>query len=142
MTNLAPFRDTGSSRHAWRLKKWVGGFLYSPAWGVQRISVQNDGPNNAEHVVMTDALPGGGTFFSAIPSQGTCGESVGAVTCNLLDIGPGVSAYVLIVVTPATVGTITNTASVASDIEDPFPAITPPMRILRRCLQLTRIWKC
>ena len=82
------------------------------------VTVNNSGPQLSENVVVTDNLPNGVTFVSAIPSQGSCSESSGVVTCNLGNIGNGGNAIVTIIVNTTTTGTITNNASVASNTID------------------------
>jgi uncharacterized repeat protein (TIGR01451 family) len=83
------------------------------------VNVSNNGPDLAENVVLTDDLPDGVNYVSAMPSQGTCSEADGVVTCDLGDMASGGSADVTIVVNAPTAGTLTNTASVASDTGDP-----------------------
>lgn len=87
------------------------------------LDVTNNGPDTASNVVVTDTLPGTVTFQSASTSQGACSESGGTVTCNVGDIANGDSVEINILVTaPPTPGTITNTASVTSDSDDPNAA--------------------
>ncbi len=83
------------------------------------LTVANGGPNTATGVVLTDTLPGGVTFVSATPSQGSCSQAGGTVTCNLGDIPNGSSASASIVITTTAAGTITNTASVGAATSDP-----------------------
>ena len=83
------------------------------------IPVTNNGPDPATGVVVTDTLAAEVTFVSATPSQGSCSESSGTVTCNLDDLANGGSATVTIVVTPVAGCALNNTASVASDLPDP-----------------------
>ena len=71
---------------------------------------------------MTDTLPAGVTFESATPTQGTCSESSGTVTCALGTIANGANAGVEVKVTPQNPGTITNQAAVTSDLADPDSA--------------------
>ncbi|HEX3281567.1 MAG TPA: SBBP repeat-containing protein, partial [Pyrinomonadaceae bacterium] len=82
-----------------------------------RIVVTNNGPSPATNVTMTDQLPSGPSFVSAIPSQGSCGGT--PLTCNLGAIANASTAIVSITVTPQTVGQLTNTASVAGAENDP-----------------------
>ncbi len=83
------------------------------------VTVRNNGCSNATGVTLTDTLPGSVTFGSATPSQGSCSESGGTVTCNLGNLTSGNGATVTITVTPNTAGTITNTASVTGNEGDP-----------------------
>ncbi len=87
------------------------------------LTAHNAGPQNATGVVLTDTLPGGVTFDSATPSQGApCNESSGTVTCNLGTIADDADATVEIKVTPQGPGTLTNQASITSDLADPDTA--------------------
>jgi len=80
------------------------------------LTVENLGPNAAVNVLLTDTLPISVTFDSA---TAPCTETDGVVTCPLGEINPDNSAVIDVVVTaPETVGTLTNTATVASDTRD------------------------
>ncbi|RMF79038.1 MAG: PKD domain-containing protein, partial [Chloroflexi bacterium] len=70
---------------------------------------------------LVDVLPGGVTFVSATPTQGSCGESGGTVTCPLGTLANGGSATITIVITTTGTGTITNTASATGTVVDPAP---------------------
>ena len=83
------------------------------------LTVQNAGPQAAPGVQLTDDLPAGVTFDSATPSQGSCSESSGTVTCALGTLADQQSATVELKVRPQSAGTITNQASVDSDAHDP-----------------------
>ncbi|MDX6304191.1 MAG: hypothetical protein QOI77_1160 [Blastocatellia bacterium] len=83
-----------------------------------RITVTNNGPSPATNVIVTDALPAGSVFVSAIPNQGTCSGTT-TVTCNLTSIANGAVATVNITVTPQAPGQLTNTASVVATETDP-----------------------
>jgi uncharacterized repeat protein (TIGR01451 family) len=94
------------------------------------ITVSNGGPQNATGVTVSDPLPASTHFNSASSTQGTCTRSTtttpepkdGTVTCSLGGLANGATATVTIVVTPTTLGTLTNTASVTGDQADPTPA--------------------
>ena len=87
------------------------------------VSVDNLGPSDAVGIVVTDTLPAGVTFVSAVPDQGSCSELAGVVTCSLGSLATSVSADVVITVsvpagTPA--GTVlTNDVSLTSTTPDP-----------------------
>ncbi len=83
------------------------------------VTVTNLGPDDASNVVVTDTLPAGATFGSAVPDQGSCGEAAGVVTCNLGGITSGSSVNITITITPTTVGTAVNTVDVTGDENDP-----------------------
>jgi uncharacterized repeat protein (TIGR01451 family) len=82
----------------------------------------NDGPSDATGVQVVDLLPGSVSFVSATPTQGTCSESAGTVTCDLGAVASGATASVQIVVTPSTSGTLSNTATVSATEGDPQSA--------------------
>jgi len=89
------------------------------------ISVNNIGPGDASGVSMADALDGAVAFVSATPSQGTCSQSAGTVTCGIGALASGASATVTIIVsTPDVVEplTVSNTASVTAIEQDSNPA--------------------
>jgi len=86
------------------------------------VTASNNGPDPAQNVVLTDNLPAGVTFGSAVPGQGTCGQVAGVVTCDLGDITASGSTSVIITVTTTAPGTLTNNASVTSDTVDPNEA--------------------
>lgn len=70
-----------------------------------------------------DRLPEGVTLRSSGTSQGTCQETLHAVTCDLGSLAAGASATVTVTVMAPTAGTIVDTATVASDaVDDPDPA--------------------
>jgi uncharacterized repeat protein (TIGR01451 family) len=78
------------------------------------ITVNNAGPSAASNVTVTDILPAGTTFVSAIPSQGSCSGTT-TVTCNLGTLNAAGSATIALSLTlPSTPGVVANTASVTT----------------------------
>ncbi len=86
------------------------------------ITVTNAGPGNAGNVVLTDTLPAGVVFASAIPDQGSCMEVGGVVNCDLGTVGNGASENITINTTVISPGTISNTVLVSADEIDPDTA--------------------
>ncbi|MGH2978552.1 MAG: DUF11 domain-containing protein, partial [Solirubrobacterales bacterium] len=86
------------------------------------LSAHNSGPQEATGVTLTDTLPAGVTFESATPTQGSCSETGGTVTCALGTLADEATAGVEIQVRPSTPGPITNQADVTSDAHDPNTA--------------------
>jgi len=82
-----------------------------------RISATNNGPAVATNVRVADTLPAGLTFVSATTTQGNCNGS-GLVNCNVGTLTVGSSAIVTIVVTPALLGQVINSATVTGDETD------------------------
>jgi uncharacterized repeat protein (TIGR01451 family) len=72
------------------------------------ITVTNNGPSDATGVQVTDPLPGGVTFVSAAPSQGTYTSGTGVWTVGA--VASGASATLSLVATVTTAASITNTA--------------------------------
>jgi uncharacterized repeat protein (TIGR01451 family) len=86
------------------------------------IVVTNSGPSPASGITLSDPLPANLNFGSAVPSQGTCLEMSGTVTCALGSLASGTSASVIITVTPTALGTLTNTVTVTANEPDPNAA--------------------
>ena len=84
------------------------------------VTVDNNGPADAQDVVVTDTLPSGLVLDSATSNDGECNESAGTVTCDLGTLVVGAGASIDIVVGAPTTGTFTNTASVTSSTPDPI----------------------
>src|SRR5438477_118412 len=60
------------------------------------------------------------TLFRSL--GGTCSQSAGTVTCNWTSIGSSQNFTTTVVVTPTAGGTLTLSASVAGNEDDPTPA--------------------
>ncbi|PYX62218.1 MAG: hypothetical protein DMG74_21380, partial [Acidobacteria bacterium] len=60
------------------------------------LTVTNNGPSDASNVTVTDTLPTTVSYTSATPSQGTCSQATGTVTCLLGAMTSGTTATVTI----------------------------------------------
>lgn len=89
---------------------------------VYTIVVTNLGPFPATNVRLTNTLASGVTLESATISQGSLNTSENPIVGNFGTINNGSSAVATLAVVPTAVGTITNIASVGSDLPDPNPA--------------------
>jgi uncharacterized repeat protein (TIGR01451 family) len=96
----------------------VGGSL------TYNLTVRNSSASTAAAtgVTLTDTLPASVTFTAATPSQGSCSQAGGVVTCNLGSIAIGGSITVAIQVSPTQAGTVANSASVSGSPTDPIPS--------------------
>jgi len=91
--------------------------------GTFNITVTNNGPATASNVVVTDVIPPSMSFVSATPSQGSCGNVAGTVTCNLGAINNAGTATISLSVQFLAVGPANNTATVSGAPQpDPNPA--------------------
>jgi uncharacterized repeat protein (TIGR01451 family) len=83
------------------------------------INVSNAGPDAANALTVTDALPSAVTFTSATPSQGACAFASGTLTCHLGMLAANGAASVALQVKPRQTGMLSNTASVTAAELDP-----------------------
>jgi len=92
----------------------VGGQLF------YTLLVRNDGPSDAQRVVVTDTAGAGLTLLSAEASQGgSCTVTASRVACSLGTLAAGGTAQVLVSARADQTGPLTNTATVDSPTEDP-----------------------
>jgi uncharacterized repeat protein (TIGR01451 family) len=84
------------------------------------IKVSNVGALPARGVTLTDTLPAGVTFVSAVPSQGSCNASLPLV-CALGDLATDAAATVQLTVIPTVAGGMMNNASIAMNDVDVNP---------------------
>jgi hypothetical protein len=82
--------------------------------------VTNNGPATAAGASLVDFLPAGVRFVST--SRGRYDSEAGQVLASLEDLAAGQSIAVTIVVIPGIAGTIINSATVSSRVQDPTPA--------------------
>ena len=68
--------------------------------------------------MVTNVLPAGMTFVSAVASQGTCVNASGTVTCNLGTLSVNGVASITLVATATTAGTKNVTAVVISNAQE------------------------
>jgi uncharacterized repeat protein (TIGR01451 family) len=85
-------------------------------------TINNNGPNPAVNIRLTDTLLPGITLVSVTSTQGTCTQSVGTITCNIGNLNIGSQVAVTIVVTPTRAELISHTVSVVANNPDPNTA--------------------
>ncbi|HYG73085.1 MAG TPA: hypothetical protein VEC15_12485 [Actinomycetota bacterium] len=87
------------------------------------ISVTNTGPANAFGVEVEQILPTGAAFVSATPSQGSCVEVAGTVTCALGAIASAGTVTIDVVAdAPGVAGTANSGVTVDALSPDPDPS--------------------
>lgn len=86
------------------------------------LEVTNNGPEDAENVVVTDTLDATLDIIGATASgSGNCGVTGQLVTCTWAQIANGAVESAVIETTPTEAGIVVNSAVAASDNPDPDP---------------------
>jgi uncharacterized repeat protein (TIGR01451 family) len=108
------------------------------------ITVTNNGPNNAQGVVLTDTLDPNLTFVSAYTPQGTFTESSGVVTFSLGTINNGGMVIATVTAQAIEDGNLTdsatvnyggdtnsgnNTGSATTTVSEPKPNVSGPITV-------------
>lgn len=89
---------------------------------VYTISVTNHGLVTATNVTVTDTLPGQVTYVRHSTNTAACTVQDQLVTCNLGNLAVGGGARFTITVRTRVEGSVMNTASATSVLQDPVPA--------------------
>lgn len=86
-----------------------------------RITVDNDGPSEAEDAVLTDVVPSAVGELAASTDRGSCTVTGQSIACAFGSLVSGARASVLVqgVLSAAATGTLTNTAEVTAATPDP-----------------------
>jgi len=88
------------------------------------LDVENNGPSNAQNVVVNDPLPANTTLVSVSPSGGFLCTGTTTINCTLASMNAEAIASITVNVkiSAAATGTLTNTVTVSSDTADPNPS--------------------
>ncbi|MEY2410952.1 MAG: hypothetical protein QOF48_3622, partial [Verrucomicrobiota bacterium] len=95
----------------------VATVLLNQTW-THVLLISNRGPSSST-ATLTALLPASVTFISATSSQGVCSNGAGVVTCQLNAMGSGDQATVTIVTRPPSLGSYTNSVTLAVALSDP-----------------------
>ena len=83
------------------------------------LTISNAGPDSAQNIILTDNLPLGVSFLSAVPTQGSCYQAGGVVSCNLGNLPNEGNAQVKLTVNGDVPGLVTNSMDITADTPDP-----------------------
>ena len=97
-------------------------FVYVGDYIIYTINVTNNGPDDAENVIIYDTLPNEVTFNHAEPAPGGNSDSVYWWYYSSLGVGESIIITVNVTVNLVPAGTINNIANVTSDTYDPTPS--------------------
>jgi uncharacterized repeat protein (TIGR01451 family) len=84
-----------------------------------KISISNQGPSAAAHVLLFNTGGTGLSFDQAFSSQGSCAQTSDALNCVLDSIAPGAEAVVTVSAAVGNIGTVGITATTAGGSPDP-----------------------
>jgi len=85
------------------------------------LAVTNAGDLTASGIVLESVISSNASAFSVTVSQGSYTQNSNFITCNLGTLTPGASAMLKILVTPTSIGTVTNSAVVGQSGPDANP---------------------
>jgi uncharacterized repeat protein (TIGR01451 family) len=88
---------------------------------VLTVSITNSGPSRATGVLVTNQLPAGSAFFSAVVSQGSCNLNGDILDCDLGALDSGSGATIIITVQAAVSGTLVHQVTVSAMEVDVVP---------------------
>ena len=120
-----------------------------PSGGTLTLTVQvrNEGPGNATGVLLTNTLPATLTVLSISPSQGSCNNSGGRISCSLGALANGALATVTIATRPTLPGRLTTTAFATANEGEVNPAdnavVIPAHGAAARYIRVTalKLWE-
>ncbi len=112
---------------------------------VYTITVANNGPSDAQNVILTENLPTGTNYVSMNTGGASCSQVVRTITCSFTSIVSGTNRKVVVtaLVTPGTTGVINNVASLngtggaapnnrTSDLNTANDSSTDPVNVIAR----------
>jgi uncharacterized repeat protein (TIGR01451 family) len=112
-----PF-EVASSNDVRLIMRTLQSYVYPNDPVVWNIVVTNPGPSSLG-ITVSNLLPSGVTFGSAVPSQGSCVLSGGQVLCNLGALAAASTASITVTATGAAPSIVTNRATVFVSGSDP-----------------------
>ena len=89
-----------------------------------QLGVTNNGPSDAQNVIITDNLPAGLTFVSGTGTGWTCSNVGSAISCHRASLAAGATAPTLVLtvhLVSSYLGSLDNTAIVSSTTDDSDP---------------------
>ncbi len=112
VTTITPVADVAIG------KSGPAGAIFNTSFSYT-ISVTNFGPSAASGILVTDSLPAGLVFVSAVPATAT--NAISEVIWNLGNLSAGMTTNLTVTVISAALGAVTNLASVGAPTLDLLP---------------------